>query len=133
MRAYEFIGEAKSRKKSGKNIVKNRVKPHYDQEAVMPGAHRVAGTADRTYDLNRIMMLVASTDGDHCEHVPLQSWAGKNNTAHPYTKHELKMLKHAYKLAGAEWDDILDPNLENKSIEPVDTHKTSPIKGFSGY
>lgn len=125
MRAYEFLLEA--------SVVKIKQKPDKDAEAVMPGAHRVAGTADRTYDLNRIMMLLAGTDGKNCEHVPLQSWAGKNNTAHPYTLKELEMLKHAYALAGAEWDDALYPNPDNKSVEPEDSQTKSPINQFAGY
>lgn len=126
MRANEFILEATS-------IVKIKQRPNKDAEAVMPGAHRVAGTQDRTYDLNRIMMMLAGTDGKNCEHVPVQSWAGKNNTAHPYTLKELEMLKHAYKLAGAEWDDALYPNPENKSVEPDDMQTKSPINPFKGY
>lgn len=128
MRAYEFISEARS-----SSVVKIPQRPHPDAEAVMPGAHRVAGTQDRTYDLNRIMMLLAGTDGNYCEHVPLQSWTGKNNTAHPYTERELQMLKHAYELAGAEWDDALSPNPKNASVEPDEIHSDSPIKQFKGY
>jgi len=126
MRAKEFITESDQ-------IVKTGIKPHKHAEAVMPGSHRVAGTADRVYDLNRVMMYVAATDGKVCPKVPKQSWAGKNNTAHPLTDVEANMLKHAYKLAGVEWDDILAPNQKNLSIEPDDTNKTSPMNSFKGY
>ena len=61
------------------------------------------------------------------------SWAGKNNIAHPYTKEETKMLKDAYKSQGAEWDDALKPNRDQKSIEPDNVHKASPITAFKGY
>lgn len=127
MRAREFIIEV------AKNIVKTGIKPPKDVEDAMPGSHRLAGTADRLYDLNRVMMYVAATDGKNCPKIPRQSWAGKNNTAHPLTDIEAKMLKHAYRLAGIEWDDVLKPNPKNKSIESIDTNKNSPIKSFKGY
>lgn len=109
------------------NIVKNNTKPRRDDEAVMPAAHRVAGTADRTYDLNRIMMAVAAADGKTVPSIPVQSWAGKNNIAAPYSKLESDMLKHAYQATGAEWDDALKPNQDEKSLEPKEIHKVSPV------
>lgn len=126
MRAKEFIQETKK-------IVKTGIKPHKEAVAAMPGSHRVAGTADRIYDLNRVMMYVAASDGKIFPKMPQQSWAGRNNTAHPYTKIESEMLKHAYRLANVEWDDVLAPNQENKSIESTDIHKSSPIVSFKGY
>lgn len=125
MRAKEFIYED--------TIVKTGLKPHKDAEAAMPGSHRVAGTADRVYDLNRVMMYVAASDGKTCPKIPQQSWAGKNNTAHPLTDIEAKMLKHAYRLAGIEWDDVLKPNPKNKSMETDEVNKISPLPSFKGY
>ena len=127
MRAYEFISEAKVA------LVKTGVKLRPEAEASLPGTHRVAGTADRLYDLCRIMMFVAGSDGVNSPHVPQQSWAGRNNTAHPYTKHEAEMLKHAYQLANVEWEDALAPNRDNKSVECDDTNVDSPVKPFRGY
>lgn len=126
MRAKEFIVESDP-------IVKTGLKPHKDAEAVMPGSHRVAGTADRTYDLNRVMMYVAATDGKKCPPIPRQSWVGKNNTAHPLTELEAQMLKHAYLMAGVEWDDILAPNQKNQSVEPNEINTNSPLRSFKGY
>ena len=114
-------------------IVKNHIKPPREHEAASPGTHRVAGTADRLYDLNRIMMFVAGSDGKTIPHVPVQSWAGRNNTAHPYTREETEMLKHAYKLAEVEWQDALHPNPDNRSAELTDTNKISPVSKFRGY
>lgn len=121
MRAREFIFE--------NNIVKNRFKPKKHNERAMPSAHRVAGTADRHYDLNRIMMTVAGSDHNGVGHVPdVQSWAGKNNIATPYTLAELEMLKHAYRAMGAEWDDVLKPNPKQLSLEDDAVNKVSPVK-----
>ena len=114
-------------------IVKNRIKPPREHEAASPGTHRVAGTADRLYDLNRVMMFVAASDGKNVPHIPQQSWAGRNNTAHPYTPEELEMLKHAYQLAEVEWQDALHPNPDNKSQELPDINRASPVCGFQGY
>lgn len=119
MRAREIIHEDA--------IVRNGRRPHIDQEAVMPSAHRVAGTADRTYDLNRIMIAVASADGTNIPRTPAQSWAGKNNIATPYTELEGRMLRHAYQAQGAEWDDVLKPNRRQLSLEPKDVNRRSPV------
>lgn len=127
VRAHEFISEAKTQ------LVKTGVKLPPEPEASLPGTHRVAGTADRLYDLCRVMMFVAGSDGVNFPHVPQQSWAGRNNTAHPYTKREADMLKHAYQLAQVEWQDALDPNTDNRSEEMHDTHKRSPVRPFGGY
>lgn len=126
MRYREFVLE-------GSDVTKIKVKPHPDQEQVMPSAHRVAGTADRTYDLNRIMMAVAMSDGKTVPKLKQSSWAGKNNLAHPYTKEETAMLKKAYQSQGAEWDDALKPNRNQESLEPKDTNKVSPVNPFKGY
>lgn len=127
MRAREFINEAVT------NIVKNGIKLPKEHEASLPGTHRLAGTADRLYDLNRVMQFVAIADGINFPPIPQQSWAGRNNTAHPYTKIEAEMLKHAYRMANVDWEDALRPNPNNESQELKDTNKSSPIKSFKGY
>jgi hypothetical protein len=128
MRAREFVTE--TRKKS---IIKNGKKPHGNYEASLPGAHRVAGGNDRMYDLNRVMMAVAATDGIERPPVSDGSWAARTNLATPYTREEAEMLKMAYKMANVEWDDVLSPNNENSSQEPVDTDVKSPVQAFKGY
>lgn len=119
MRAREFVIE--------ENIVKNGRKPRRDVEMALPAAHRVAGTADRHYDLNRIMMSVAASDHKHGVPIPTNSWASKNNIATPYTKAESDMLKRAYRAMGAEWDDALKPNYKELSLETDEVNKISPI------
>lgn len=126
MRAIEFITEDTKEVKTG-------IKMQKQFDASLPGTHRVAGTADRHYDLGRIMQIVAASDGKHFPVMPEESWAGRNNTAHPYTKVEADMLKHAYQLYGTDYDDVLKPNTENKSRELKDINLTSPVKPFKGY
>ena len=127
MRAREFVTEASRATPKAKGHI------HKDHVQVMPGAHRVAGTQDRHYELNRVMMAVAMADGETVPDLGDQSWSHKNNTAHPYTAVEANMLRHAYKAADVEWDDVLKPNPNNESLEPEDTNTQSIVKPFRGY
>lgn len=122
MKITEIIRESKS-------LVKTGIKPiTKDHEYAMPNAHRVAGTADRIYDLNRLMMLVAAADGRTMPVVPEESWAGRNNMAFPFTAQEAQMLKHCYKVLGQEWDDVLFPNTHDRSEEfKKDINIKSPV------
>jgi len=120
MRAKEFINEAKIGKLSKR------------QQNATKGLHVFANsTFDRTYDLNRVMMAVASTDGTFVPDMDGESWAGKFNTAHAYTDVEHDMLEKAYKAAGIKYKDL--NNGDNESQELDSTNIQSPIKPFKGY
>lgn len=119
MRAREFVVETKE--------IHTGIKPHKSAEYSLPGAHRVAGTADRIYDLLRIMMNVACSDGINTVPASQESWAGRNNIAVPYTAEEAEMLKMAYTQAGVEWDDAIGPNPQNHSEEHPYVNRTSPV------
>jgi hypothetical protein len=120
MRAKEFIAEKKEGKISKRH-----------QESTN-GLHVFANSNfDRTYDLNRVMMAVATTDGTFVPDMDGESWAGKYNTAHAYTETEADMLKQAYKAAGIKYKDLNSG--DNKSRELDSTNAKSPIKPFKGY
>lgn len=120
MRAREFINE----NKPGKISKKNRYPT--------VGLHLFTdGNYDRTYGLNRVMMAVASADGSGKIDMDSESWAGKRNTAHPYTDVEARMLKDAYKAAGMIYKDLNKG--DNASDELDSTNTGSPIKPFKGY
>jgi hypothetical protein len=120
MRAHEFITE------SGKGKVSAR------QQQSTVGLNVFAiSQYDRTYDLNRVMMAVASTDGTNVPDLSSESWVGKNNTAHPYTEVEQDMLKIAYKAAGIPFKDLNKGDLDSEEL--VSTQDQSPIKPFKGY
>jgi hypothetical protein len=120
MRAHEFITE------SGKGKVSAR------QQQSTVGLNVFAiSQYDRTYDLNRVMMAVASTDGKTIPDLSSESWVGKNNTAHPYTEVEQDMLKIAYKAAGIPFKDLNKGDLDSEEL--VSTQDQSPIKPFKGY
>lgn len=86
---------------------------------------------DRQYDLNRVMMAVACSDGVNPIKINPESWFGKNNTAHPYTKEEQDMLKLAYKAAGITYKDLNNGNLDSEELANTNTQSiTKPFKGY---
>jgi hypothetical protein len=84
------------------------------------------------YTLNRVMMAVGMADGSG---QPLdmdeKSWVGKRRSAHPYTDVEQRMLKQAYKAAGAKWTDLNSGDLDSEEV--LSTNTQSPVKPFKGY
>jgi hypothetical protein len=86
---------------------------------------------DKLYDLNRLMMAVASSDGINPIKMDAESWVGKHNSAHAYTKEEENMLKLAYKAAGLEYKDLNNGDLDSEEMKEV--NKVSPVQGFKGY
>lgn len=124
MRAREFISEdAKNLKPKGE-LSKS--------QNSSTGLHVFTdANYDRLYTLNRIMMAVASADGIEKPVLDTESWAGKRNTAHPYTEVEHKMLKHAYQSVGVPYNDLNKGDVKSKEIEDVNVQ--SPIKPFKGY
>jgi hypothetical protein len=87
---------------------------------------------DRIYELNRVMMAVALADGSGAPlDLDTESWAGRYNTAHPYTDEEAAMLKQALRATGSEQHDL--NHGDNRSQELPSTNIQSPVKGFQGY
>ena len=120
MRAKEFIVEKKVGKISKRHQQSTR------------GLHVFANSNyDRTYDLNRVMMAVATTDGTFVPDMDQESWAGKFNTSHSYTETEADMLKQAYKAAGVKFKDLNNGDHDSEELESTNTQ--SPIKPFKGY
>lgn len=122
MRASEFIAEGQeigrlSKTKSFATVGLNKfVDPN---------------RADRVYELNRIMMAAASTDGTFVPDIDGESWAGRFNIAAPYTKAEQNMLNMAYKAIGSEFKDLNKGDLRSQEIPSTST--ASPVKAFKGY
>ena len=122
MRANEFVSESKVGKISkrqqhstrGLNIFSKKIDSY-----------------DRLYDLNRLMMAVASSDGINPIDMDAESWIGKHNTAHPYTKEEQAMLKLAYEAAGLEYIDLNNGDMDSEELS--DTNTKSIVKPFKGY
>jgi hypothetical protein len=87
--------------------------------------------ADRVYELNRVMMAVAQTDGNTDPTIDSESWAGRHNVAAPYTDVEQKMLEKAYRAVGSKHYDLNHGDLESQEHPAVQT--ASPVKAFKGY
>jgi hypothetical protein len=83
------------------------------------------------YELNRVMMAVAQTDGEITPEIDGESWAGRHNIAAPYTEIEQKMLEKAYKAVGSKHYDLNKGDLESQEHPAVNT--TSPVQAFKGY
>jgi len=121
MRACEFIAEDKIGKISRRN----------QNATVGLNKFRDPLGADRVYELNRIMMAVASTDGTFVPELDGESWAGRNNIAAPYTPEEQAMLKKAYQAVGSKHIDLNQGDLESQ--EHPEVNVTSPVSAFKGY
>jgi len=123
MRAKEFIIERKK-------VKIGKISDRQQQSTVGLDVFS-SSNFDRTYDLNRVMMAVAMTDGTNTPDLSRESWAGKNNTAHPYTWVEQEMLEKAFKAAGIPHVDLNKGDMESKELDTI--NKQSPIKPFKGY
>lgn len=121
MRAREFVAEATSGKigKRRQSATRGLMK------------FRDSEFQDRIYELNRVMMAAACSDGTTPINMDGESWAGRYNTAHPYTEVEQRMLKQAYQACGSKWEDINHGDLDSEELKS--TNVQSPIKGFQGY
>lgn len=121
MRANEFIAEDTVGKISKRN----------QNATVGLNKFRDPQFADRVYELNRIMMAVASTDGTNVPELDSESWSGRNNIAAPYTPEEQAMLKKAYQAVGSSHEDLNHGDLKSQEHPAVNT--SSPVKAFKGF
>lgn len=122
MRAREFVAEDKVGKISKRLRYATR------------GLHKFRDNqfADRVYELNRIMMAVASNNGEEfINEIDSESWSGRHDVAAPYTQEEADMLKLAYKAIGSNHKDLNNGDL--RSQEHPGVHTASPVKAFGGY
>ena len=98
-------------------------KIHPDQEAVMNPNHKFAGGSDRFYDLYRVMLALAMTDGKTIPTLDKESWVGRWDLASPFSDQEHEMLHAAYKAIGIEMKDAVN----SKSCEPLHVNHISPV------
>jgi hypothetical protein len=121
MRAFEFLFEAKIGP-----VGKRR-------RSATRGLHKFRDEqfADRIYELNRVMMAAASTDGTFVPELDGESWSGRHDVAAPYTKQEAEMMKRAYEATGAWHQDLNGGDMESQEVPS--TNKQSPVIAFQGY
>jgi len=121
MRAQEFVTEDSVGKMSKRQ----------NQATVGLNKFRDNKFADRVYELNRVMMAAASTDGTFVPELDGESWAGRHNVAAAYTQQEQQKLNMAYKAIGSTYVDVNHGDLRSQEHPAV--HVTSPVKAFAGY
>lgn len=80
------------------------------------------------YTLYRLGLAVASTDGKIVPDMDKESWVGKSKVTAPYSKEEQDMLKIAYKVAGANYEDLNHGDLESQELKSTNT--TSPVANW---
>ena len=121
MRATEFVTEDQVGKMSKR----------LNQATVGLNKFRDDKFADRVYELNRVMMAVASTDGTFVPELDGESWAGRHNIAAAYTQQDQQKLNMAYKAIGSTYVDINHGDLRSQEHPAVNI--TSPVTAFKGY
>ena len=121
MRAQEFIAEDKV----GDISTRQRF------ATVGLNKFRDKDLADRIYELNRVMMAAACTDGTFVPTIDHESWAGRYNVAMPYTDVEQDMIEKAFQAVGSDYEDLNHGDLKSKELDS--TNKRSPVQGFKGY
>ena len=72
----------------------------------------------------RLGMAVAGADGKTPIDMKAKSWVGKKKTTHPYTQEEQDMLKQAYKVVGASYNDLNKGDMKSRELDS--TYKVSP-------
>lgn len=121
MRAFEFITE---------EVHNGHIRK--DQQDATRGLAKFRDDdwQDRHYEMNRLGMALAMTDGEIEPYLDNESYIGKWCSVHPYTEVEQKMLKKAFKAVGSTNKDLNHGDLKSKESEG--TNIVSPIKPFKG-
>lgn len=107
-----------------------QIPPRLQQPTVGLDKFRDSQFADRIYELNRVMMAVAASDGVSplTPEIDSESWAGRNNLAFPYTYEEQKMLKQAFGAVGSHYEDLNNGDYKSKELKGTNTK--SPVAKF---
>lgn len=121
MRAAEFITEDRV----------GKVGHRRQQATVGLTKFRHTNHWDKVYELNRVMMAVAGTDGTFVPDIDQESWIGRSNVATPYTKEEQDMLEKAFQAVGSTYKDLNQGDYYSQEVDSVNA--ISPVQGFQGY
>jgi hypothetical protein len=84
--------------------------------------------ADNTYTSYRLGMAVAGANGKDPIEMNGKSWAGTIKTTHPYSQEEQEMLKQAYKVVGANYQDVNKGDMESQELDS--TYTVSPVANW---
>jgi hypothetical protein len=119
MRAKDFIVE----KTKGK-LTKRQQNPTRGLH-VFGDAERISGD----YTFSRVGIAAALCDGDNNPDVDYLSWIGKKKLTAPFSEIEAKMLKQAYKLAGATYTDLNHGDMNSEELDSTNT--VSPVANWN--
>jgi hypothetical protein len=72
--------------------------------------------------------MTAGANGKDPIEMDGKSWVGKNKTTHPYSKEEQEMLKQAYKVVGANYQDVNKGDMESQELDS--TYTVSPVANW---
>lgn len=117
MKIFDIISES-----SEKKITKRQQQSTKGLNTYGDGEH-VSGD----YTAYRLGMAVAGANGKDPlpADMKAKSWIGKKKTTHPYTQEEQDMLKQAYKIVGADYQDTNKGDMKSKELDS--TNKVSPV------
>lgn len=118
MRYKEFIVE----KTVGK------IKKRQQQSTRGLHTYRDGERANSDYVEYRLGLALACSNGKDPINVDSKSWYGKRKLALPYTDEEQEMLKQAYEVVGASWEDLNNGDLESEELKSINT--VSPISNW---
>ena len=121
------IGHAESgNMKASEFITEGKAPPKRYKEATR-GLHKFGLDGDRYYELYRVMLAAASSNGvdEIPDHVDPESWAARGALAIPLTQQEQQMLEKAYKKIGSKYKDLNHGDLRSMELKIV--NKTSPV------
>jgi len=97
------------------------------QQQSTRGIHRFTDAErwNADYVQYRAMMAAAMTDGENDPDIDSKSWVGKFKVAFPYSEQDAKILKKAYKAAGANHQDMNHGDMRSQELESTNT--VSPV------
>jgi hypothetical protein len=100
------------------------------QQTATRGLHTFSDAehANSDYTFNRVGLAAAMCDGKNEPDMDYVSWIGKKKLTAPYTKVEADILKQAYKMAGADHNDLNHGDMNSKELSGTNT--TSPVSNW---
>jgi len=107
-------------------ILEDKAPPKRYQHATR-GLHKFGMEGDRNYELYRVMLAAASSNGVDSvpDHIDPESWVARGAVAIPFTQQEQDMLKQAYKKIGSKYKDLNGGDLRSMELDLV--NKASPV------
>jgi len=119
MRAKDFIVEKTQGKISKRSQQASRgILTYSDSER-----------ANSDYTQYRLGLALACSNGKDPIDVDYKTWFGKKKTIHPYSQIEQDMINQAFKVVGADYEDINKGDLESRELDSTNT--VSPVNNWN--